>query len=44
MPYAERAYFEGDHCQHCAARDEHERRAVIRRAHARAIGRRRERN
>lgn len=23
--YAERAYFDGDHCHHCAARDEHER-------------------
>ena len=22
MSYAERAYFEGDHCHHCAARDE----------------------
>ncbi|WLJ71181.1 hypothetical protein [Sphingomonas phage Carli] len=22
MPYSERAYFEGDHCQHVAARDE----------------------
>lgn len=22
MSYSERAYFEGDHCQHCAERDE----------------------
>lgn len=22
MSYSERAYFEGDHCHHCAARDE----------------------
>ena len=22
MSYAERAYFEGDHCHHCAERDE----------------------
>lgn len=22
MSYGERAYFEGDHCQHCAERDE----------------------
>lgn len=25
MSYSERAYFDGDHCQHCAARDEHQR-------------------
>lgn len=23
MSYAERAYFEGDHCHHCAALEEH---------------------
>lgn len=23
--YSERAYFDGDHCQHCADRDEHAR-------------------
>lgn len=23
MIYSEAAYFEGDHCQHCADRDEH---------------------
>lgn len=27
--YAERAYFDGDHCQHCAARDEHDRLCAI---------------
>lgn len=25
MPYSERAYFEGDHCQHVADRIEHQR-------------------
>lgn len=29
MPYSERAYFEGDHCQHCADRNEHLRQARI---------------
>lgn len=23
--YSERAYFDGDHCHHCATRDEHDR-------------------
>jgi len=27
--YAERAYFDGDHCQHIADRDEHRRLARI---------------
>ena len=30
MPYSERAYFEGDHCAHCAARDEFMRLKRIR--------------
>lgn len=25
MSYAERAYFDGDHCHHVATRDEHQR-------------------
>lgn len=25
MPYSEMAYFNGDHCAHCAARDEFNR-------------------
>lgn len=29
--YSERAYFEGDHCAHCAARDEFMRLARIKR-------------
>lgn len=29
MPYSERAYFDGDHCAHCAARDEFNRLARI---------------
>ena len=28
--YSERAYFDGDHCHHCAARDEHERLVRLR--------------
>lgn len=28
--YAEMAYFDGNHCQHCAARDEHMRLERIR--------------
>lgn len=34
MIYAERAYFEGDHCQHCADREEHLRLARIARTFA----------
>jgi len=30
MAYSERAYFDGDHCAHCAARDEFMRLARIR--------------
>ena len=30
MIYAERAYFDGDHCQHVAAREEHYRLLRIR--------------
>lgn len=44
--YSERAYFDGDHCQHCAARDEHERLRGIDRRNAaliRSIERRRAR-
>lgn len=37
MNYAERAYFEGDHCHHCAARAEALRLAGIREAALRAI-------
>lgn len=33
MSYSERAYFDGDHCAHCAARDEFERlRRIAKRA------------
>lgn len=35
--YSERAYFDGDHCQHCATRDEHLRLARIRRDNERAL-------
>lgn len=44
MPYSERAYFTGDHCAHCGAREEAERLARIaksNRATLREIGRRR---
>lgn len=40
MPYSERAYFEGDHCAHCAARDEFMRLARIQVAVIRALDRR----
>ena len=30
MPYSELAYFDGNHCAHCATRDEHKRLAGIR--------------
>lgn len=35
--YAERAYFDGDHCQHCATRDDHRRLERIRQDNARAL-------
>jgi hypothetical protein len=41
--YSERAYFDGDHCHHCATRDEHKRLERIRSRNAelaRSIGRR----
>lgn len=41
--YSERAYFDGDHCQHCATRDAHkrlERIAATNRQALRAIERR----
>lgn len=44
MPYSERVYFTGDHCAHCADRDESERLARIaksNRATLRELGRRR---
>lgn len=41
MPYSERAYFDGDHCQHCADRDERQRLERIRKSTARAVNRRR---
>lgn len=37
MPYSERAYFDGDHCAHCAARDEFMRLARIRVSAIRAL-------
>jgi hypothetical protein len=40
MPYSERAYFEGDHCHHCAAWDD-KRLADRRKAQARQFGRER---
>ena len=42
--YSERAYFDGDHCQHCATRDEHmrlERIAAANRQAYKTIERRR---
>ena len=41
MPYSERAYFDGDHCQHCADRDEHARLERARKAMRQAADRRR---
>lgn len=44
MSYSERAYFDGDACQHCAARDEFNRLARIAKAGRlalRELGRRR---
>lgn len=41
MAYAEAAFFDGNHCQHVAARDEHQRLGRIQRqasSIARAIG------
>ena len=40
MSYSERAYFDGDHCQHCAARDEHHRLTRARRQMEKADRRR----
>lgn len=37
MSYAERAYFESDHCAHCAARDEFNRLAAIAKRNARVL-------
>jgi len=39
--YAEAAYFEGNHCQHCADREEHQRLARARRLATQAHERRR---
>lgn len=42
--YSERAYFDGDHCHHCATRDDHmrlERIAAANRQALRSIDRRR---
>lgn len=41
MSYSERAYFEGDHCHHCASRDEHLRIVRIRNDARKAFERRR---
>lgn len=41
MPYSERAYFDGDHCAHCAAFDENNRLAYIRTQTIKALDRRR---
>ena len=41
MPYSELAYFEGNHCAHCAARDESLRLANIRKRAAQFIARER---
>lgn len=35
--YAERAYFDGDHCSHCAARDEAARLARIAKRNREAV-------
>lgn len=35
--YAERAYFDGDHCHHCAARDEHARLKRLREQSRKAV-------
>jgi hypothetical protein len=37
--YAERAYFDGDHCQHCADRDEHLRLERIAATYRKAVDR-----
>lgn len=37
MSYSERAYFESDHCAHCAARDEFERLRMIAKRNARIV-------
>lgn len=39
--YSEAAYFDGDHCHHCATRDEFRRLQRIEREGARMIERRR---
>lgn len=41
MIYSEAAYFDGNHCQHCAAREEHQRLTRARRLAAQAHERRR---
>lgn len=40
MLYSEAAYFDGNHCAHCAARDEHNRLQRIRVQAIRALDRR----
>jgi hypothetical protein len=35
--YSERAYFDGDHCQHVAARDEHDRLRMIEKRNREAL-------
>lgn len=40
MLYSEAAYFDGNHCAHCAARDEHLRLQRIRTTAIRALDRR----
>lgn len=42
--YSEAAYFDGNHCQHVAAWEEHKRLARIARQAREAIGRERRRN
>lgn len=39
-PYPEAAFFDGDHCQHCADRDEHRRLERIRQQTRDALRRR----
>lgn len=41
MPYSERAYFDGDHCQHCADHDEQHRLQRIRKQSSAMLERRR---
>lgn len=41
MIYSEAAYFDGNHCQHCADREEHQRLARARRQARQVFERRR---